>query len=201
MNRHCYFERTYFTLEDVIKLADGENINHNYLLGQEFDDAFIGVLQTIFPYPDLFPADPLTSSEVNKLWCCYIVPKYLDNIVCYKDDDDELVYDDKCVQHFMTQVCSIIQATYDKYKQILDIYSDEETDLMAQVKASNTIKFNDTPQSSGDHTFDDYVSTYTKSENASDVGTPIARIDEIHRLYHDVYSEWADEFGGLFMYA
>ena len=78
---------------------------------------------------------------------------------------------------------------------------------------------NDTPQEGGDFTADPYVNEATKhsgsstntnainnsmsstSTVATDLNTPIERLNEIREKLHNLYADWADEFARFVIYS
>lgn len=78
---------------------------------------------------------------------------------------------------------------------------------------------NDTPQEGGDFTADPYVNEATKhtgsstntntinnsitstSTVATDLNTPIERLNEVREKLHNLYADWADEFARFVIYS
>lgn len=119
-------------------------------------------------------------------------------IVCYEHDASD-AEKAKAVTSGLWLLCGALNNTYARYAPLLKEYGDKINDLMGQVKvgATASARFNDTPQNGGDFSADTYTTniTQTQSETASDQDTPVARLDEIRRLWRNVQKEWVDEIG------
>lgn len=196
-NRHCFIKRNYYTLEDLIMLCEGM-LPKEYLLGTYYDYGFKQVLYGVFNVVEADLDTVLKSDEATLLWDQYVVPFNLKEYITFKDDEELDESDDVEFQNWMRLYCVRLRSTFDRYKKMLDLYDAEKSKLLDGVKASNTVRFNDTPQNGGDFSVDSYTSTYTKTETETDLTTVMARLDEIERLYKDVYKNWASEFRDLF---
>ena len=195
--------RYYYTLWDLVKgkSAIGE-INTNLYLGTVVADEFKNTIKWAFNLNDTtiqgINADLLTT-EANTLWCKYILPYYGDEYIMYNDDSDiSIIWSFGPAASWLKQYVAIFINTYTKYKKLIELYDSQKNNLLNSVGSSTTIRFNDTPQNGGDFTSDNYTSTYTKTDNEiKDV--PIERLEEINKLYDDMYVSWAKEFNTLFM--
>lgn len=86
---------------------------------------------------------------------------------------------------------------------MIDIYNDNLDLLMSDPSSSTEMKFNDTPQNTQgvyDWSDDNHLTNVTKTTTTTPVGTKMERINEIQESFRDLYSDWAREFGGLFIY-
>ena len=136
---------------------------------------------------------------VLDLWH-YIYIKYYDHFIII--DDAESV-DPTLFKNWIRLFMNVYLRTKERYITLLNIYNDNKSKLMDQLKTKNTniAKFNDTPQGSGDYSNDPFTSNITKgeSETFNDITTPIARIREIEENYNDTLAQWADDFDGIFI--
>lgn len=114
--------------------------------------------------------------------------------------------DVEIIRSHVLVIVSVLMNTYDRYSVILDAYSNAKTRLMDKLRdEGNSIsRFNDTPQNEEeDDEFegDAHVTNLTsyKTENAREVMTPIARLEELTRLYDNIIKDWTDEFKGVFI--
>lgn len=69
-----------------------------------------------------------------------------------------------------------------------------KNNLLSQIKASSTTKFNDTPQDGGDFSDNNHTSTVTSVESGVDGGTLISRLNEVENNLKRLYKDWANEF-------
>ena len=110
------------------------------------------------------------------------------------------------IRIFVVTLVSVIMNTYDRYSVILDSYANAKTRLMDKLRdeGNSITRFNDTPQNEEDDDEfenDEHVTNLTnyKTENAREVMTPIARLEELTRLYDNIIKDWTDEFKGVFI--
>ena len=187
--KHRYIKRNYYTLEDLIRLTTVHGDLPLYCnTGTYTSNSFTQIAISAFDcaVEDL---DTITKSdEVARLWSTYIAPYRLNEFITYNEGDRELDYSDdeefvKWVRLFVNR----IHTTYDRYKTLIDYYDDKKDELLNKINSSNTIRFNDTPQNGGDFSADSYTSTYTKTDSETDANTLMARLDEIERLYKNVW--------------
>ena len=94
-----------------------------------------------------------------------------------------------------------LNQTYPKYKKLLDLYEDQENNLLKQLESSSKTLFNDTPQAGGDFTTDPYVTNATQVNTSTDTATPIARLKEVQDNIVNYYKKWADEFEKFIIYS
>lgn len=70
---------------------------------------------------------------------------------------------------------------------------------------------NDTPQNGGNYLDDPHVNNASHNEGtsqlisnsvtATDLNTPIERLNEIRQKLHNLYADWADEFARFVIYS
>ena len=196
--KNRFIARHYYTLADLLTFTETTVLNE-YKLAESYDDGFKMVLRSVFGVSDDDLDTVLKSIEAANLWSMYIAPYRLNEFIVYKDNAEITSVSDAKFQEWMTRYVARLKFTFERYKTLLDIYAAQKANLLNAVKASNTIRFNDTPQNGGEFTADLYTTTFTKTESQTDVNTLMARIDEIDKAYQNVYGNWAKEFSELFM--
>ena len=193
------FFRYYFTLEELIlKAKNITSLPSDYLLGKIINDDFKTITTALIGTPTGTVA---AEADVNTLWCKYLAPYHLKSVVLYVDNKDELTTED--CKWWWAKLIAQLQRTYVKYKKLIDSYTSEATKLLDDVQIKNVSKFNDTPQvpqvSGSSFEDDDFMSTLTVNLASSQDGTKARRLDEIRRLWTDMYVAWCDEFKELFL--
>ena len=86
------------------------------------------------------------------------------------------------------------QSSTEKYSLLIQNLENNKSKLLDDVKSASISRFNDTPQNSGDFSDDQHTSTTTKTENSSNVGTMMARLNEIEDNIKQLYIDWSNEF-------
>lgn len=82
----------------------------------------------------------------------------------------------------------------DKYGLLIQNLELNKKKLLDDVKSSSIARFNDTPQNSGDFSDDNHTSNITKTENTTNAGTMMQRLNEIEDNIKQLYIDWSDEF-------
>lgn len=90
------------------------------------------------------------------------------------------------------------EETKDRYHAILNAYESSRDNLLAKLGSTTSVRFNDTPQNSGDFSGESYASTYTETKTEADAQDLIDRLAKIQSQYMDVLRAWADEFRSFF---
>lgn len=75
----------------------------------------------------------------------------------------------------------------DKYVMLIQNLEANKAKLLDDVKSSSIARFNDTPQNSGDFSDDQHTSNTTKTENSSNAGTMMQRLNEIEDNIKQLY--------------
>ena len=195
--KNRFFKRYYYTLADLVELCES-TLPTEYNTGKFYD---YGLLQIVYSVLNVSASDldnVIKSTEVATLWSTYLAPYRLEEFITFRDNSEITEADDAHYVKWIRLLLNRIHTTYEKYKVLLDFYSAQKANLLQAIKASNTIRFNDTPQNGGDFTADSYTSTYTKSNSETDANTLMARLDEISRLYKNLWLDWSHEFDDLF---
>ena len=148
--------------------------------------------------------DILNDSKTNDCFFLYALPKILDEpfLNSQIESTDLTTNADAITQ--MRKAISFWISTYPYYSKLLSLYESEGSKLLDQVATATDNKggLSDMPQSS---TFAEFVNattstdrlsqlTQTHSEDKSDYGTKMQRLDEIRRNYANLMQDWADEF-------
>lgn len=135
------------------------------------------------------------SKHINICWEHYIWPKFYDKAICYTDDD-EIADDDsyKVFANFVGPIISWMHASDHKFSLLIDNQEANRDKLLGQIKSSSVNRFNDTPQNQGQFEDDSHNTNVTKTENATDGTTLLARLNEIENNLKRLYEDWSNEF-------
>ena len=190
-----YYERTYYTLDDIRKEA-----------GLYLNSA--GPCTMYASYSNLttfinkcleeagFDIIPVTTeiTESEKCFREYIWPRFYQEAIIYADLDKNEDFVEKFCRTKVGQIMSWWTASIEKYSLLIQNLEANKTKLLDDVKSASISRFNDTPQNSGDFSDDNHTSTVTKTENSSNVGTMMARLNEIEDNIKQLYMDWSNEF-------
>lgn len=190
---------TYYTLADMLRYFEGNSLDIvSYKLGLPQENEVINLIQFMYDPidPDPYETGCISKDETNKLWCEYFANGHLNSYIvrALDDKDPKEAYID-----WMTDWIYVLNLTYNKYKKLIDLYKQEEDNLLNKLETNNIVKFNDTPQNSGDYEGDDFTSNITSSSTKSDSANMINRLSEIRALYDDIYTAWSNEFKHFFI--
>ena len=190
----------YYTFLDIFKLEDTGNdddlrFNNQYLISDIY----------LFSAPQVVTLSPalvalINSTENMTLFNQYILPKYWNNYIAVSDDYTTMQNN---LFKFFGQFIAWLLSSSEKYTPIINAFQTKKTLLLAQIaqNSDTLMKFNDTPQGSGDFSDDSHATnvTGTSSTSSSDMETPIKRLAEINDTWHNIYEDWAKEFGRKFI--
>ena len=103
----------------------------------------------------------------------------------------------------VNNILNVLDNTIDKYIPLLKLAKDNSADLLKPVSStsSGAVKFNDTPQDSGDvFAGDSHVSTHTTNTQTTsvDVGTLMERLNSVFKDFPSVMLNWSNEFAICF---
>lgn len=147
-------------------------------------------------------------TKVKKLFEEYILPKYWNKfyILDLIGKCDETPSTIRAMKQKGDEFISILNQTFPRYARILEIYDEQSQYLMNAVKQERELlhKYNDTPQTTGisdPFDSDSHLTDASKDVEklSNDLMTKMARLDEIERLWKNVFVEWAREFDRLFI--
>ena len=106
-------------------------------------------------------------------------------------------------KRFIVKLLTLINQTAPRYKKLLTLYASEESKLLdgLTTESDGFVKFNDTPQGSGDFSDDTHATNITKtnSTTTTDVKTPMEKLKEIQDSYSDLLARWSEECSVLFL--
>ena len=137
------------------------------------------------------------TTEAAEAYTCfanYIWPRFYNEAVIYVDSDEDEDFVKKFARTKVGQIFSFWKSSMDKYVMLIQNLENNKSKLLDDVKSASTSRFNDTPQNSGDFSDDAHTSTITKTENSSNVGTMMARLNEIEDNIKQLYIDWSNEF-------
>ena len=188
-----YYERTYYTLDDIRKtlgeIYSGEG--PYTMIGRTFSK----FLNDCVKKAGLSPRSNLTeSNESNMCFVDYIWPRFYLETIVYTDSDDTEGFLEKFARTKAGQIMAWWMSSSEKYSLLIQNLEANKTKLLDDVKSASISRFNDTPQNSGDFSDDNHTSTVTKTENSSNVGTMMARLNEIEDNIKQLYMDWSNEF-------
>ena len=191
--------RRYFTLDDV---------RHDMALYQTEEGPFVmeaksakmtdfisSVMQScgwIAPSADW---NNSFSNYIDICWQEHIWPKFYDKAICYTDDDEVADNDsEKVFSNFIGPIIAWMTSSDTKFSLLISNQEANKTKLLDQIKSSSVNRFNDTPQNKGTFEDNEHNTNVTKTENATDGATLLARLNEIEDNLKRLYENWSNEF-------
>ena len=188
-----YYERTYYTLDDIRKAVNiSPNLKGPYAMKNSAFSTFLNACLSEAGFDDA-PYFSDTSESVN-CFQKYIWPRFYQEAIIYVDSDEDEDFVKKFARTKAGQIMSWWISSIDKYSLLIQNLETNKSKLLDDVKSSSTSRFNDTPQNSGDFSDDQHTSTITKTENSSNVGTMMQRLNEIEDNIKQLYLDWSNEF-------
>lgn len=135
------------------------------------------------------------SNYIDVCWQKHIWPKFYDKAICYTDDD-EVADDDseKVFSNFIGPIIAWMTSSDTKFSLLIANQEANKTKLLDQIKSSSVNRFNDTPQNKGTFEDNEHNTNVTKTENATDGATLLARLNEIEDNLKRLYENWSNEF-------
>ena len=194
-----YRTLNYYTLYDLIRHYEGTTMDStSYQLGLEQPGEFPALIQKMYSsfIPESHLDDAIMQPITNTLWCKYFANGHLKDYIVRTENEDTV---DQAYLDWMTDFVYILDLTYNKYKKLIELYQSEENNLMKQLESTGVVKFNDTPQNTGNFEGDDYTTNVSTTTSKTDSGTIISRLSEIRALYDDIYTAWSNEFKHFFI--
>lgn len=189
-------ERTYYTLDDIRKeVGISPNDKGPYTIANSSAASLSSFIMNCF-YKLRFSLPP-TLTETTETRTCfnnYIWPRFYQEAIIYVDSDKNEDFLEKFCLTKAGQIMSWWQSSSEKYVMLIQNLSKNKAKLLDDVKSSSVARFNDTPQNSGDFSDDQHTSTVTKTENSSNVGTMMQRLNEIEDNIKQLYIDWSNEF-------
>ena len=185
------YYRTYYTLDDIREALEitGEG---PYAIGNRSLSSF---LNSCLSKVNFYVAPDFTeTAESVNCFQSYIWPRFYQEAIIYVDSDEDEDFVKKFARTKVGQILAFWQSSSGKYSLLIQNLEANKNKLLDDVKSSSTSRFNDTPQNSGDFSDDAHTSTITKTENSSNVGTMMARLNEIEDNIKQLYIDWSNEF-------
>lgn len=135
------------------------------------------------------------SKYIDICWQKHIWPKFYDKAICYTDDD-EIADDDseKVFSNFIGPIIAWMTSSDTKFSLLISNQEANRTKLLDQIKSSSVNRYNDTPQNKGTFEDNEHNTNVTKTENATDGATLLARLNEIEDNLKRLYENWSNEF-------
>ena len=135
------------------------------------------------------------SNYIDICWQEHIWPKFYDKAICYTDDDT-IADDDseKVFSNFIGPIIAWMTSSDTKFSLLISNQEANKTKLLDQIKSSSVNRFNDTPQNQGTFEDNEHNTNVTKTENATDGATLLARLNEIEDNLKRLYENWSNEF-------
>ena len=190
MTNACYLApEYYFSTKEVIERVTG-------LKYELFDDVIVGDFISAIqqaPFNVKGANLPFINEEIFKELLIDFFARYVDDPVCISDNK---VLTDRDIMQFIIHLLNKVKLTWDYYFNLLNLYRENISKLMEDVKATSQTKslFNDTPQLEGVQGFegDDYATnlTLSKGESSTPLNTKIMRLKEIQDHYKNVLADW-----------
>ena len=201
-----YYDRTYYSLSDIADdlnlIGKGafrmaENTKHRAV---EMP-VFINFVLTKANYDTISMTDLISNKYLTEVWTKYIYPAFYNQYVCsydkiyrYLETDDPDQSAATVFADYVGPIISWMQSSTQKFSLIIANQEANKNNLLSQIKASSTTKFNDTPQDGGDFSDNNHTSTVTSVESGVDGGTLISRLNEVENNLKRLYKDWANEF-------
>ena len=190
-------ERTYYTLDDIRKAlatvsasyssGDGPYALNNKSFSEFLNDCLKKVGLSLH-------SNIIEGTEASKCFHDYIWPRFYQEVVIYVDSDESEDFVEKFARTKVGQIFAFWISSTEKYSLLIQNLEANKAKLLDDVKSSSVARFNDTPQNSGDFSDDNHTSTVTKTENSSNVGTMMSRLNEIEDNIKQLYLDWSNEF-------
>lgn len=165
--------------------------------------------QMLTSVPDFFDALDLnnngfsTNPQLLELFRSYILPSYYKSIIDIETYDDNNPTDDAGIPLFeheelLGKINTWCITTLKYYGKLAKLYEDNEAKLLDQIKSTSTStnRDSDVPQLDGAWDGNDQVSTIASAstENLTDNGSMMSRLNEIRSGYRDIMQLWMRDF-------
>ncbi|MBO5811319.1 MAG: hypothetical protein J6R32_10915 [Bacteroidales bacterium] len=175
-----------------------DNMGGTYdLVSSWFDGYFVDTEGSYDPIYDLEDNRRIASELTNN----YLVPRYYNWAIGYYDETKNVEQAETIVnKHFIYKWWMIMKATFGKYAPLINMYRDKETALLANIKQTGISRYNDTPQDGGDWSDDQHTTNISTTETSTEGASTAVRLAEVRAMWENLYSEWAAEFKGLFIW-
>lgn len=198
LNSYRYEERTYRLLKDWLEQSFRYELDtmtcESDIVSYIFDTWFPDGVGT---YDDIY-MEVANRDIANEMLNKYVVPRYYNWAIGWADSEE--IEDYQIDKAFVYKLWMILKGTYNKYAPLIRVYKEQEANLMASIKSQGVSRYNDTPQDGGEWADDQHTSNISTSETTTEGGTTAVRLAEIRAMWENLYSDWAAEFKGLFIW-
>ena len=188
-------ERTYYTLDDIRKSLElYKNYNGPFSM-LTASSGFISFMNKCLLYSNYSEIEgTIEDAQGYECFVNYIWPRFYQEAIIYTDSDETEDFVKKFARTKVGQIYAWWKSSMEKYSLLIQNLELNKSKLLDDVKSSSVARFNDTPQNSGDFSDDNHTSTVNKTENSSNVGTMMQRLNEIEDNIKQLYIDWSDEF-------
>ena len=192
MYNYC---RVYYTLDDIRKSLElYKNYNGPFSM-LTASSGFVSFMNKCLLYSNYSEIEgTIEDAQGYECFVNYIWPRFYQEAVIYVDSDESEDLVQKFARTKVGQIMAWWKSSMEKYSLLIQNLEANKNKLLDDVKSTSTSRFNDTPQNSGDFSDDQHTSTVTKTENSSNVGTMMARLNEIEDNIKQLYLDWSNEF-------
>lgn len=188
------YVRNYYTLDNIRKELGGTYASGEGPYSMD-TKSFSGFLNACLQKKGLSPHSAISEgTEASKCFRDYIWPRFYNEAIIYIDLDESEDFVEKFDRTKVGQIFAWWISSVEKYSLLIQNLSNNKAKLLDDVKSSSVARFNDTPQNSGDFSDDQHTSTVNKTENSSNVGTMMQRLNEIEDNIKQLYIDWSNEF-------
>ena len=192
MYNYC---RVYYTLDDIRKSLElYKNYNGPFSM-LTASSGFVSFMNKCLLYSNYSEIEgTIEDAQGYECFVNYIWPRFYQEAIIYVDSDEDEDFVKKFARTKVGQIMAWWKSSMEKYSLLIQNLEANKNKLLDDVKSTSTSRFNDTPQNSGDFSDDQHTSTVTKTENSSNVGTMMARLNEIEDNIKQLYIDWSNEF-------
>lgn len=183
--------RTYITLKEIAERVHPERVWHSFWLSTD-----IGFYQFLNNTASFYESRDNTYTK--KLFMDYIWPEFRNSVLIYIEDEEEFLETWEAKKGLLYRW---INESKEVYETLIANLEENKSKLLNAIKTSTNTKFNDTPQEPGVFTEDEYTSSITATESATDAGTLMSRLKEIEDDLRSLYGKWANEFSRFIIYS
>ena len=138
-----------------------------------------------------------TNQQLLDLFEQYIIPYYYKSIIDIETFENDTIEPSEH-EELLGKINTWCITTLKYYGKLAKLYEDNETKLLDQIKSTSTStsRDSDVPQLSGAWDGNDQVSTVASAstENLTDNGSMMSRLNEIRSGYRDIMQLWARDF-------
>ena len=186
----------YYTLEEALRTGINDpynQISHNDTTQPNFKD-MVNIFYSPVPAWAQYINTNLEFPYINECWqrIRHMFKRDCNYFWWSHNEYDVTIAADliKLHQEVKNRAIDFIETMYetkDKYIALIKAQEALKTDILSDVESSTEVFFNDTPQSTGTYTTEDYNTTYTKTVQSVNLGPVSTKLDEVDRAMNDIY--------------